>query len=713
MTLQEMTGGAQGVPPPKPTLSTYEISDPETGEKWEVETAGDFTDEDVQSVLRGIRERPSAKVDALQFSGRLSGASAKKAQPKTTTGGIPSLSEVVGKLGENKEVKRWLDSSLKALSVPLRISTEGTDILAQAGGDLLTGRPLMGLEGNSAGERLRDMSLGMVPYLSEGRAGFTGTQRNPQGGFPAAWEVLGDNWQNDPVGVILQGLALKGIVKAPSLKSLNEGMKALQTSGDLSAPGRQGALLSINNPKRVGPALKDMVEAVKSPAGLEAVAARAGRPMVGGTPVAPAPTLASMVTVQPGPIPTGGVPLAPVPSQTPRAASPVSRSAMTEIKPGIYRFPTEVLDEALQTRESVAGGLKRATQADMLPAVQGPESATITTQPLTGTFPDGTPRVKTLGAPPVAPVGPAPETFGLSVKPGQSELYRGKWAKEIPLIGPMVAASERGFDGYLVSIRRGAFDDAAANLAKKGITPESSPQTYKDLATWINRASGVGTTPIPSVIADAMFAPRLTASRLELLNPREYQKLDAPVRKLAIKQVLTATGAGLSVLALAKASGQSVSLDPDSPDFGKVLLRDGKTRYEVFAGMTPYARLAAMALIGKDDKYDSSWPTKKLRSQGEKVGGLVGKRVESMLGPLPSLALSAFRGSTFTGEEFDPLSETGKRFTPLVASDMADAIRELGGVEGILKASPALGGVGVQVYESKKKARPSRGIERF
>ena len=72
-----------------------------------------------------------------------------------------------------------------------------------------------------------------------------------------------------------------------------------------------------------------------------------------------------------------------------------------------------------------------------------------------------------------------------------------------------------------------------------------------------------------------------------------------------------------------------------------------------------------------------------------------------MLGPLPSLAVSAFRGSTFTGEEFDPLSETGKRFTPLVAQDMADAIRELGGVEGVLKASPVLVGGGVQVYSKE------------
>ena len=59
---------------------------------------------------------------------------------------------------------------------------------------------------------------------------------------------------------------------------------------------------------------------------------------------------------------------------------------------------------------------------------------------------------------------------------------------------------------------------------------------------------------------------------------------------------------------------------------------------------------------------------------------------------------------------FDPLSETGRRFVPLVAQDMADAIRELGGVEGVLKSSPALLGGGVQTYKSKpaKSAGGSR-----
>ncbi len=561
----------------------------------------------------------------------------------------------------------------------------------------------------SAGGRVEDLMMSMIPLRQEGEALFSGTDKHPDGGIPAAWEVFGDHLRDDPFGVLLQASMLRGVIKSPSVRSLNAGMKALETSADLSAPGRQGALLSLNNPRRVPGAVHDMLTAVKSLSGLDAVAARAGRPLSDvGSPTGASP-VASMTVAKPGPVP-GGAPLAPSPSQTPRAASPASRSAMTEVSLGVYRMPSEVLDEALQTPTSAADALKRATAPDMLPAVRGPESATITTQPLTGTFPDGTPR-----AGKTAPVSPAassvkPEHFGLAVKPGQSEQFRGAWAKKIPLVGPIVAASERGFDGYLISIRRGAFDDAAANLAKKGITPETQPQVYKDLATWINRASGVGSSSIPPVIADAMFAPRLTAARLELLNPLAYQKLSPVVRKLAIKQVLTATGAGLGVLALAKASGADVSLDPDSPDFGKVLLKDGKTRYEVFAGMTPYARLAAMALIGKADKPNPDWPTKRLRSKADKVSALAGKRMESMLGPLPSLALGAFRGSTFTGEDFDPLSETGRRFVPLVAQDMADAIRELGGAEGVLKASPALAGVGVQVYKPKPKPAIREGI---
>jgi len=239
------------------------------------------------------------------------------------------------------------------------------------------------------------------------------------------------------------------------------------------------------------------------------------------------------------------------------------------------------------------------------------------------------------------------------------------------------------------------WDDSAAKLTAQGLDPASSPQTYRDLATWINRASGKGDASLLDLappIRDAIFAPQLTASRLELLNPSSYVNLSAPVRKMALKQVATAVGAGMGVLALAARSGMDVGSDPESADFGKVVSPDGKIRYEVFAGFTPFARLAALTMTGKFDKVEE----------------LAGKRGEALLSPMHSLAFSAFRGKNFQGEPFDPLSETGNRFIPLALQDMRDAVREEGFPAGVLAASPSLVGVGVQAY-SKKKAKPGHG----
>jgi hypothetical protein len=187
-------------------------------------------------------------------------------------------------------------------------------------------------------------------------------------------------------------------------------------------------------------------------------------------------------------------------------------------------------------------------------------------------------------------------------------------------------------------------------------------------------------------------------SRIQMLNPQTYISMPAPVRKIAIRDMVTSVGAGLGVLAMAKRSGLDVGIDPKDPGtFGKIMDQETGEKWDIWAGGRGYAALVALAAAQLADG-------KLTEAEQGKLSRVAGKRGEAILSPLPSLVLDAFRGETFSGEPFDALSDTGKKWVPMIAQDVQETLQARGdtGRFGIL---PALFGVGVQVYESKKKGQ--------
>src|SRR5205814_286606 len=87
-----------------------------------------------------------------------------------------------------------------------------------------------------------------------------------------------------------------------------------------------------------------------------------------------------------------------------------------------------------------------------------------------------------------------------------------------------------------------------------------------------------------------LFSPRLLASRLSLLNPATYITAPPAVRAHAVRSALAFGSLISTVLAAAKLSGASVSLDPTDSDFAKV--RIGSTSYDIAGGFVQYGRVA-------------------------------------------------------------------------------------------------------------------------
>lgn len=299
---------------------------------------------------------------------------------------------------------------------------------------------------------------------------------------------------------------------------------------------------------------------------------------------------------------------------------------------------------------------------------------------------------------------------GASGSAGSEEAFRSTLAAKLPLgVGRMVKASDRGYVSYLNSIRATAFDSTAESMIRAGLDPKKDADAFRALGRYVNSASGRGDLgalePAAEGLAQVFFSPRLVKSRADFVDPRWWGSLTPAVRKVAARDVAGLTAATVGVMATATAAGADVEWDPTSGDFGKA--RFGKTRVDLIpAGAGPWVRFAFQQFGGEKN--------------GEKMDGpgriaSASRRAEATLSPAASLLLEAVRGTTFDGREFTWTDAAAQRLVPLVAQDVAAAMREHGALSGLLVASPAFVGAGVQTYEEgggSSSSRSSSGRER-
>lgn len=279
----------------------------------------------------------------------------------------------------------------------------------------------------------------------------------------------------------------------------------------------------------------------------------------------------------------------------------------------------------------------------------------------------------------------------------REERFMSNYAEKIPIIGRGVRASSRAYTGFLDKLRADIFDD----LLKKGEKVGANSKKFRDdLASFINHGTGRGGLGGLENSAVALntffFSPRLLASRLQLLNPVYYIKLEPFVRKEALKSLFTFAATATTVATIAKLNGADVGTDPRNADFMK--LKFGNTRYDFLGGFQQPVRLGAQLISGK---IISSTTGKEITlGEGYKPItrlGIIGRFLEYKEAPLVSFATSLLKGQSTLGEKLDIPTEIANRFIPMVMQDMMDVYDEEG-KEGIPLAVPAIFGVGLQTY---------------
>lgn len=278
------------------------------------------------------------------------------------------------------------------------------------------------------------------------------------------------------------------------------------------------------------------------------------------------------------------------------------------------------------------------------------------------------------------------------------EAFMSNLAANIPGIGIGVKASDRAYSGFLNKLRADVFDDILKQGQKLGLGDD--PKFLESLASFVNAATGRGNMPdalssAHQVLNGALFSPRLMASRLSLLNPVYYAKLQPTVRKEALKSLFTFAAAGTTVLTMAKLAGAEVGTDPRSTDFGKIKI--GDTRFDPWGGFQQYVVVAARLLT--NEMVSSTTGKEYALGEGYKPTtrmDIAQRFVEAKQAPVLSFATALLEGSTFSGEKVRVAPEIADRFIPMVIQDLYELHRD--GELPELAAIPGFFGVGVQTY---------------
>lgn len=277
------------------------------------------------------------------------------------------------------------------------------------------------------------------------------------------------------------------------------------------------------------------------------------------------------------------------------------------------------------------------------------------------------------------------------------EAFMSRLAKRVPF----VAGSQRAYVTFLNVLRSDSFDALAETLSATG---DPTLDEAKAIANFVNVATGRGTlgkygnqAAVP--LATVFFAPRLVASRFQVIAGQPFYSGNARTRKIIAKEYgRFLAGIGVVYLLGALAGGE-IEDDPRSSDFGKIKI--GATRIDPLAGLSQATVLSSRIISGSKKTIGGN--VRPIRGDvpfgSEDAADVIARFLRTKLSPVFGTGINVATGTNVVGEEVTPQGELARMVVPLAYRDIYEAMREHGVAEGTAIGILSMFGMGVQTYD--------------
>lgn len=297
---------------------------------------------------------------------------------------------------------------------------------------------------------------------------------------------------------------------------------------------------------------------------------------------------------------------------------------------------------------------------------------------------------------------------GVDELSAREEVFKSELSDKIPGI----RMSNRAFTTYLNLLRL----EHGKRLLRAS---DGSPAAARAIAGMVNVGTGrgnVGRGKFARAVESSgavLWAPSLYVSRFQLLFGQPLYGGNAQTRMLFAREyatTLAAAGAFYSLAALYNLTTDdeddkaTVSLDPTSPDFGKV--RVGDTRIDPLAGISQATRVVAR--IGQS-------ALQSLRGEKPKddAAQVAIQFLRTKVSPSISVPYALVTEKDLAFGRAKPRSDTLKEMAiPLSFRDISEAMEDQGVPKGIALGLLATFGMGLQTYGDRESKAPKDDPEK-
>ncbi len=297
-----------------------------------------------------------------------------------------------------------------------------------------------------------------------------------------------------------------------------------------------------------------------------------------------------------------------------------------------------------------------------------------------------------------------------------------KWISDRTGLPNVVRASTRAYVGGLNYMRFMRFVDLknAAMLAGEDVSRGS--KTLRDLADTVNDFTGRGTfgrgsfgralTNAGPILNAMLWAPRKFAGTINMFNPWRYLNpaISPTARKAALGQLIGATAQTGAIIAMARAAGFDVDLDPTSTNFLKIQLpgTDHAT-VDLTGGNGVYLRYLTRMVVGHERTQQGRYvDLESGKPFSANRGTITADFMRNKLAPIPSTIVDAVWGPAFGGP-FSVTKEMRDKLFPMTASDLITLTMQ--NPENLAAIVPALSSIfGTQLQVSDPSTKSGRDI---